>query len=123
MSSYFDDKSRQVRDLPDEGFLKALANIEEEVASDVSLITGDREFPDALRERAMGAIAVSRTAGNERARWIAERSHSSRMIEDLHEVFHDVARSRTETRFGRLSDSPVGDRERRDDHDTGGEYS
>lgn len=129
MSSYFDAMQREVceageRIEGDEEFLAAAAEIEGRLFRDVCAITGDREFPDELREKILGAFA-------RRSIWVPEGSPSasernrervlglrcSRVVEDIHDLFHDVARSRTLTRFGFLSDSPRMDAIRRDEYD------
>jgi hypothetical protein len=63
MSSYFDAKSRalaEVAGADDETFLANLEAIEAALIADVNLATGDREFPDDLRERIQGLIATCR---------------------------------------------------------------
>jgi hypothetical protein len=118
MTSFFDKAARDVRDAdilsvnqPDSAFLDRLADIEAEVFRKVCLVTGDREFPDDLREKMLGVIAVHGVANNEltpseKARERAAMMRYSRAIEDLHGLFHELARRRVQTRFGWLSDSP-----------------
>jgi hypothetical protein len=89
----------------------------------VSLVTGDREFPDDLREHIQGLIAMHEVSPRsgldprpETLEWVAAMG-SSRLIDELHEAFHDLARRRITTRFGRLSDSPSQILALRDEHD------
>jgi hypothetical protein len=129
MSSYFDDKNRKVAEaFQNNGldeFLKELKEIEAEVYADVTLLTGDPEFPDDMREKIMQVLAVAGVyqpeglSAPERAVDWAIAIGSSRMIEALHDLFHEVAGRRVETRFGLLSDNPRFDRERRDEEDAG----
>ncbi len=123
MSSYFDALAREVAELPEDDalFIEGVKQIEDRLFHDVSYITGDREFPEKFREQAMTILACKRmeVAGilNVRVRDYVLAVRSSRAVEDMHNLFHEVARSRTETRFGLLSDSPTGDAARRDEHD------
>jgi len=130
MSSYFDEKAREVaqafEDADDEqGFLLRLVDIERRVYNDVTMLTGDREFPEDIREKALGILATkavyqpSRLPVPEKALEYATSIGVSRAVEDLHDLFHELAGRRIETRFGRLSDQPVFDRERRDEQDQG----
>lgn len=131
MTSYFDKASSDVRhiprDLTDEQFLARVAAIEAPIAHDVSLCTGDREFPNDLREKIQGIIATK--AVYQRVRelkpTIAAVEHVltmrySEMIEDLHSAFHTLASRRVKTRFGHWYDSPKANLVARDDHDSGG---
>lgn len=130
MSSYFDALNLEVDEAnfdheEDEDFLRELAGIEFRVFGEVTRITGDIEYPSDHRERILGIFAVHsvrQAAGyprNEKAEKLAVLLRYSRCIEDLHNAFHDVARARINTRFGLLSDDPVGDCARRDEEDAG----
>lgn len=127
MTSYFDDARTEVREIwftSDEEYLGAVAEIEERIIADVNLVTGDREFPDDLREQIQGIIAIRRvrTGPNEpetRAREMARVTRSSLLISDLHTAFHVVAQRRVKTRFGLLSDNPRQILAARDEHDGG----
>lgn len=130
MSSYFDARTREVAEAAeqfeqDASFLARVQEIEEKVFGDVARITGDREFPSRMREQAMNLCALqsARVIGecrNPKAEARALATRSSAMIEALHSLFHEVARARIQTRFGLLSDDPIGDAERRDAEDTAG---
>lgn len=133
MTAYWDGKARQVRDLAgggeeeqlaDQEFLERVGAVENDVIRTVTLLTGDREFPDSMRERIQRIVAMKRVsfppdedlvAMGARERVL--RSRYSVLIEDLHSAFHDVARMRHETRFGVLSDDPESTLRRRDTHD------
>ncbi len=128
MSSYFDQLSLRVHDArkqhrDDEQYLTEVAAIESELFADVSAATGDREFPDDLREKMMGVLAaksVYQLPNLPPNEWARERAlfGSSRAIEDMHELFHDLARRRIATRFcPSLPDSPTYIVALRDDHD------
>ena len=64
MSSYFDDKVSQVRATVESAqgdfrqIWASVADIERKTIKEVCLVTGDREFPDDLREKIMGIIAT-----------------------------------------------------------------
>jgi hypothetical protein len=128
MSSYFDGMARAVREAgdhepSDEEFLASVVAIEHQMFREITYVTGDREFPDDLREKMLGAFAVEsvyqpgRLPMPEKAREYVLMMRCSRVLDSLHELFHDLARRRIETRFGWLSDSPTGIAVLRDDHD------
>lgn len=129
MSSYFDSMAREVRVIAgwgtDEVFLPALREIEERLYRDVTAVTGDREFPEDLREQMLGVLATEAVyqpgdlPSPERAVEAATASRCSRAADDLHDLFHELARRRIETRFGILGDSPTHIALLRDDHDGG----
>lgn len=131
MTAYFDDLRREISELSrvhedDDNFLLAAAAVEARVIETVRLVTGDREFPDDLREKIMGHVAVLAidlapglppTRGRERARVCRD----SPLLEALHDDFHALARRRIVTRFGLMLDDPSGILRRRDAHDGGDE--
>ena len=116
MTSYFDDLRTKVRETSslfesDEQFLLEVEAIEREVIKDVSYVTGDREFPDDLREKIQGLIAVHKTEVTTgqpptRAREMNLRMRRSQLLQELHSAFHEVGYRRIKTRFGVLSDNP-----------------
>ncbi len=115
MTSYFDALRVEVRKTSevtnDEDFLSAVEEIEAGVIADVNLITGDREFPDDLREKIQRLIAfhqtkVMRDLPPTRARELNLRMRRSQLIQELHSAFHEVGSRRIKTRFGILSDHP-----------------
>lgn len=118
MSSYFDKFTREVRELNENQvytqreFVELVADIEKEIIGQVVLVTGDVQFPEDLREKILMAITrhnVCDYAGiasfPDSVEYLKE-SGTSRLIERLHDLFHDVARRRIRTRFGLLGDSP-----------------
>ena len=120
MSSYFDSKVKMISDYSrdvngDFGKLRErVETIEEVMGTEVSLVTGDREFPDDLREKIMGLLAtqavyevVSDLPPTRKALEYLKATHTSVLLDSLHSVFHEVARRRIQTRFGMLSDSPT----------------
>lgn len=129
MSSYFDEFDAAVRGIfhehgeDPERIAEEYQELEAAMISTVSLATGDREFPEPLRERIQGIIATKRVFGpaevNQHELLALLAMHKSFLSSDLHSAFHDVARSNTETRFGMLSDNPAGIVSRRDSHDSG----
>lgn len=129
MSSYFDAAVTEIAAVQTEeedAFMEVLESVEARVIRDVNLVTGDREFPDDLRGRIQlliveHAVRPSPNLWHAKPDGRARRARSSRLIEELHDAFHDVARRRHETRFGRLMDDPAYILELREDHDIGGE--
>ena len=127
MTSYFDEAVHQVNMLPRElvgdDYIKAIAAIEEPVIKTVMLNTGDREFPDDLREKILGIVA---TKAMHSPAGLSPRSEAvrytlacrdSEMLHALHSAFHTLAGRRLKARFGFWSDSPTQNLVSRDDHD------
>ena len=116
MTAYFDDLRTEMREIPsgnDEEWIQQLGAIERRVVQEVQLVTGDREFPDDLREKMLGAIATKAVydlsdvvKANEDAVDYARCTKTSDLLEALHSLFHRLASRRVQTRFGWLSDSP-----------------
>jgi hypothetical protein len=128
MSSYFDEKSARVieasgRFTDGEGFIQAVAEIEQEMIPDIVMVCGDRQFPEDLREKAMSLIAnwhVGVHAGLlplNKAVEFTKCMRMSELVERMHSLFHEVASRRVRTRFGMLSDHPRDIIDRRDDYD------
>ena len=128
MTSYFADHSSQVSEaagtaMDDKAFLFFISNIEREVIPEINLVTGDREFPDDLREKIQGIIAMHRTTSvgdvqpRQRAVDMATTVRMCPLISELHRAFHEVGTRRHRTRFGILSDNPTVILAMRDDHD------
>lgn len=130
--SYFDEAEREVdeahqRTTTDEAFLRRLAVLEREAWTIVSLCTGDREFPDDVRQKAL-EIAACQTV-REIAPGIpplasmiahASRNRYSAMIANLGKLFRELEDRRVATRFGLLSRDPLENVKRRDAHDLAG---
>lgn len=117
MTSYFDDKVRDIHTYAEEAcgdFGKVrdeVAAIELETIKEVVLVTGDREFPDDLREKIMGIIATQAVCEyilppTRKALEYLKATHESVLLESLHSAFHELGRRRIQTRFGLLSDHP-----------------
>lgn len=127
MTSYFDDLRTEVRKAStaakdDEEFLLDIEAMERGVIQDVNYITGDREFPEDLREKIQGLIAVHRTQVMRdepptRARELNLRMRRSQLLQELHTAFHEVGYRRIKTRFGVLSDNPRVNRLLREDYE------
>jgi len=129
MTSYFDDYRSEVSSAApvapgDKAFLFFIGNIEREMIPMINLVTGDREFPDDLREKIQGLIAMHRTtsvgglAPRDKAVEMALMLRECPLVTELHRAFHEVASRRIETRFGILSDNPKVILAMRDDHDS-----
>lgn len=120
MTTYFDNLTREIRVSNN---LDTTIALENDLAAKVSLVTGDREFPDDLREKIQGVIAVRRIERpetndrNEREVEWFNTLKQSRLVEDLHACFHIVAEGRYVTRFGLLTDDPEDILKRRDARD------
>jgi hypothetical protein len=118
MTAYWDATQRDLREaakLGDEEFLARSIEIETRVIEEVSLVTGDREFPDDLRDRIQGIVwrtAIDYDAyvqrGSRRPRSLEMNERSKRwlltmrysvMCEELHAAFHSVAQQRPPNRF------------------------
>src|SRR5579863_5057713 len=129
MSSYFDDLSTKVADLSKicssvDTFVDAVLKLEDDVVNTVNLATGDREFPDDLREKIQNLIAVFRLRDltkpgelQQKAREWLVTMKDDRLFTELHSAFHVVASKRHMTRFGLLLDDPSGIVRRRDSFD------
>ncbi len=128
MSSYFDALDREVAEAAerfesDDAFLAQLASIERQMFDTISLVTGDREFPDDLREKIMSAFATRAVFSRgelpptEHTLDYVLSVRCSRLIDTVHDLFHDLARRRIQVRFGRLSDNPPMILALRDEHD------
>lgn len=110
MSSYFDAKIREVCAAFDDGheeFLATLRAVEAEVIRDVSQATGDRHFPEDLREKIQGKIAVWEARPGSRGEEHALMMFKSVLIEELHSLFHVLVDRRIQTPFGPITDHPV----------------
>ena len=128
MTSYFDEAERAVSRLTfsdAESYVRAVADLEEPIIRDVTLNTGDREFPDDLRERILGIIAVKamRAPGGlpptQNARDYVLTVRRSELLADLHSAFHALASRRVKCRWGYWSDSPRQNLLSRKCHDEG----
>jgi len=127
MLNYWDMVNRDIHALrclsiPRDTFIRMVSDIESAVCKTVALVAGDREFPDDLRERTMGAIAAnvmdlrwwdSGTPRHTIFEWNQNvfewnRLAISRMLEDgyppllesLQQTFRELANRRIMTRFG-----------------------
>jgi hypothetical protein len=111
----------------DEEFLLSVAEIERRVVADVTLNTGDREFPDDMREIILGHIVLwgvhyvldsrSPVQPTKDARDYVITLHASAVLPHLHSAFHGLASRGLKTRFGYWSDSPGENLLDRDRHD------
>jgi len=132
VTAYFDDLEREVSTISsetrgnDDAFLERLSVIEKALSETARLNSGDREFPADLRERVMGAIACYAIAGSfedadftERPKALALTLRRSRLVGELHRIFHEVAQRRIKTRFGLWTDDPGANLKARDAHDEG----
>jgi hypothetical protein len=125
MTAYWDKLRNEVnsaaRERADNDFVDTVIDIEARVIREVSLTTGDREFPDDLRNEIQGLVAIhaidpgralldgrSAELANDRARaWLLTMRYSM-LLEELHRAFHRVAERRATNRFdGHFSDDPM----------------
>lgn len=127
MTADFDEALEQSLALssaePDESYLASMRSVEEPLVRAVLLNAGDREFPDDLRQRILTVVAMrgifspSGITPMEEARKFTLAMRYSRLVVDLHTIFHGLAARRLETRFGLWTDSPHGNIVSRDRHD------
>lgn len=121
MSSYFDDfdmGTRSYEDLPGRAFLMELRDQEALMVREVTLVCGDRHFPEDLREKIMGCISVHRVRPEEPtnpANDAAVAARRSELSARLHSLFHEVARRRIHAPYGLILDNPRGTLRLRDD--------
>lgn len=128
MSSYFDTFDRQVRDLakdhrhnPD-AFIDALATLEQGMARDCELFAGDLETPESVRQCIMAVLSLAavrpfhppfnnpgmaRFHQPTRAEETARCAYFSTLSQDMHGLFHDIARMRYQMRYGLVFDNPA----------------
>jgi hypothetical protein len=112
MSSYFDRRTRLVSEASSKfgddagNFLKAVAEIEQEVIADVQALIADREFPVDLRVKAETIITNWHVGESSKANEYVLVLRMSELVEKMHDLFHQVASTRIMTRFGRLNDHP-----------------
>ena len=128
MTSYFDEMREDISWAAasadtDRQFLAAIETVEARAIADINLVTGDREFPDDLREKIQGLIATCQTKRIEgqpptRHREMNAVMRHSQLLIELHRAFHEVGSRRIETRFGILSDHPRVNLNMRADHET-----
>jgi hypothetical protein len=116
MTAYFNAAADQVGSYAamftdEEMFLRAVGWLEAAMIVDVTAITGDREFPDDLREAMLGDIAVWRVDAGALPETMGRRHarlhRNSELVARLHGRFHDLARRQVVTRFGLLTDDPL----------------
>jgi hypothetical protein len=125
MSSYFDQKTHEVSELPAQTLLAGTTEIEREMINVIVLVVGDREFPADLREKAMRLIAqwhvgsYAELPPRQEAIDFLLSTHDSELVMSMHSLFHEVASRRIVTRFGWLSDHPLDILHRRDEYDEG----
>src|SRR5260370_14036337 len=95
MTAYFDAATREVTTYAsafkddDEAFLRAVALVEAAVIADVTRLTGDREFPDDLRESILGDIAVWRVDAGHLPETESRRNAHDFPDPDLWDGLHD----------------------------------
>lgn len=130
MTDYFDQLSSKLasetRVDNETGFINSATSMERmKLVPTVTLLCGDREFPDDLRQRIMAAIAVDGLYPGTNAldplpRTVqkAKALRQSILLGTLHNLFHELAERRIETRFGLLTDDPADCLKARDHHDT-----
>ena len=125
MTAYWDKLRSEVnsaaRERSDNDFVDTVIDIEARVIREVSLTTGDREFPDDLRNDIQGLVALhaidpgrellagrSSELTNARAKaWLLTMRYSI-LLDELHRAFHRVAERRAVNRFdGHFSDDPM----------------
>lgn len=124
MSSYFDKFDREVYELAqaqraeahdDKWFLEHLEAIESCMVRDCELFAGDMETPEDVRQCIMAVIALGSVEHNPNAREMALCMKRSQLSQDMHSLFHDIARMRYSMRYGLVFDDPAAAVQHRDD--------
>lgn len=129
MTSYFDERVSQINEAASvwgpshKNFMEVVETIEQDVIETVNLCTGDREFPDDLRQKIQAVIAMwtITTIGSVPPRTDAVKfvkiTAASCLLSELHSCFHILVGRRIKTRFGYWNDSPAGNVFHRDNYD------
>ena len=118
MTAYFDEACARVaesaaRNHGDAGFLEMVRILEGGVVRDALLCSGDREFPDDLRETLVKCIAINGIycpgdlSPVDRTRKTVLALQKSILIDAIHAIFHKLAERRHSTRFGWWTDDPA----------------
>lgn len=107
MTAFFDALQRNSGDT-----LETVIETERKLKKLASLVIGDREFPDYLRQECLTTIAQNEIK-NETFDFINEKNHQmylilshSRLVVALHSFWHKVGSSNIVTRYGKLTDDP-----------------
>jgi hypothetical protein len=136
MSSYFDAFRREVHTLSSaagndtEAFLKTLMIAEERIKNDCLSFAGDRETPDEVRQMIIACVALNEVRysggdflgddkGESKGTQWAAVARSSRLGEEMHSLWHDIAHLRLKPRYGLVMDNPEYAIQARDRHDSG----
>jgi hypothetical protein len=119
MSSYFDKFDSEVAQMSrytpdDDAFLRDLESMEACMARDCELFAGDIETPQDVRECIMAVIALGSVEHSPRAREMAVCMKRSQLSQDMHGLFHDIARMHYSMRYGIVFDDPKAAVDRRD---------
>ena len=113
MTAFWDKLERDAR----ESFEQAI-EIERHAREITFLIMGDREFPDVFREKiwettvkyGLETIAVEngkcQTVLNDKNVQWYQMMRTSRLLSELHSLWHNIGRNLTRTRFCVISDDP-----------------
>ena len=110
MSSYFDNAVRKILDLDqtesDAGFLAKAQEVEDEVIQEVILALADPEIPKGFLDHTQNLIARWAVSCSEKGQRHLMMTRGSRLLSDLHVLFHRLAEARIQTRFGLILDDP-----------------
>lgn len=125
MTAYFDQLAAEI----DKADLETAIEIENRMVATISMACGDRQFPDHMRELIMTCIACNQMvpsyatcpddgSANQQAIKYFEILGTSKLLGELHGLFHTLASMRVQTRFGLLLDDPEEIVRSRDLHDS-----
>lgn len=121
MSSYFDSFDRQVSLLADQfrggddlAFLKAVQELESGMKRTCELFAGDKDTPEEVRQRIIRCVTTCRVyfdadmpgLGDSPANEYVAACRLSKMSQEMHRIFHDIARMHLKTRYGVVMDNP-----------------
>ena len=120
MTAFWDQREREIHEA---GTIEEAIALEKATFDIVTQLTGDREFPNHVREQALIIMATKSISdcpkgipgGGRRHYEVAKLCQA---VSSLHCLWHFLAEDRITTRFGLLTDSPDEDLRARDKHDS-----
>ncbi len=106
MTSFFDSREREAANHLSSGDTDSAISVEQEAIDIINQVISDPEFPSDLRAEAENAISIHKINSSPESRQWADVMKMSKLLSDLHDIFHKLAERRVTTRFGLLRDNP-----------------